>query len=307
MACTYCTYTCIHACKNCVCVHVSVVCVFRKIYNAVCLPFLPVLQMNLALTYASRTQHVRLARHISELIQQKSMEELSDDDDDPIGQFDDNWTNQDADDDTTDDVMYAKSRSHTLNKRSDLVSKMSSKKINLSSKFGKMTSSADGRSKFNRYMDQVKRGKFLSSASSSSWKLKALKGDQDGLDEEEREEDGNSPVANEGAVSSTGTGDVIGGVEGGVGGGGGYDETKELFSDSEQDPVGDGDMEVEGERGGGGGESDDGLDDDFSFTPTGDGGGFSASSGKRANPFKVSINCISYITMLCTCKIYMYF
>ena len=257
--------------------------------------------MNLALTYASRTQHVRLARHISELIQQKSMEELSDDDD-LIGQFDNNWANQDAGDDTTDDVMYAKSRSHTLNKRSDLVSKMSSKKINLSSKFGKMTSSStDGRSKFNRYMDQVKRGKFLSSASNSGRELKVSKGDQDGLDEEDRgfeEEHGNSPGANGGGVSSTGVGDLIGGLGGGVGEGGGYDETKELFSDSEQDPAGDGGMEVEGERGGGGGgESDDGLDDDFSFTPTGDGGGFSASSGKRANPFKVGLNSISYITL----------
>ena len=258
--------------------------------------------MNLALTYASRTQHVRLARHISELIQQKSMEELSDDDN-PIGQFEDNWTNQDADDDTTDDVMYAKSRSHTLNKRSDLVSKMSSKKINLSSKFGKMTSSADGRSKFNRYMDQVKRGKFLSSTSSSGRESKVSKGDQDGLGEEERdfeEEEESSRGANEGGVSSIGIGDPIGGE------GGGYDETKELFSDSEQDPAGDGGMEAEGERGGGGGgggESDDGLDDDFSFTPTRDVGGFSASSGKRANPFKVSVY-MYFITYPCTCNLH---
>ena len=104
------------------------------------------------------------------------MEKLSDNDD-PIVQFDNNWTNKEADDDTTDVVMYAKSRSHTINKRSDFVSKMSSKKINLWSKIGKMTSSTDGRSKFKIYMDQVKYGKFLSSASSRGRELKVLKGD----------------------------------------------------------------------------------------------------------------------------------
>ena len=243
--------------------------------------------MNLALTYASRTQHVRLARHISELIQQKSMEELSDDDD-PIGQFDSNWTNQEADVDTSDDVMYAKSRSHTLNKRSDLGSKLSARKINLSNKFSKVSSSAaDGQSKFNRYMNQVKRGKFLSSASGSVRESKLSKDSQNGGEEKggdfEAEDDENSLGNNDGGVSSTG--DLLGGE-----GVGAYDETKELFSDSEQgDLAGDGGKgEAEEERVG---ESDDGMDDDFSFTPTREVGGYSASSGKRANPFKVSVLC----------------
>ena len=247
--------------------------------------------MNLALTYASRTQHVRLARHISELIQMKSLEEFSDEDDDfenPIGQLDDDWTNQDADDD---DVMYAKSRSHSLNKKSDLVSKSSGKKLSLSGKFGK-ASSSDGRSKFSHYMDQVKRGKFLSSASSggSGKTSRASKDDryyEDEADSQKRrgeQDDENSLDANydndEGATDAMTRG---------------YDETKELFSDTEQDAVGDtGDCGAdllggEGERERRAGCDDDGVVDDFSFTPTRDVGGYSSSStaGKRANPFKV--------------------
>ena len=49
--------------------------------------------MNLALTYASRTQHLRLARHISDLIQQKSIEGFYSDEEEsnPIGQLDADW------------------------------------------------------------------------------------------------------------------------------------------------------------------------------------------------------------------------
>ena len=256
--------------------------------------------MNLALTYASRTQHVRLARHISELIQMKSLEEFSDEDDDfenPIGQLDDDWTNQDADDD---DVMYAKSRSHSLNKKSDLVSKSSGKKFSLSGKFGK-ASSSDGRSKFSHYMDQVKRGKFLSSASSGSGKTSRASKDnqyhEDEASSEKRREqdDENSLDANydldEGATDTMTRG---------------YDETKELFSDTEQDAVGDTgdggtDLGGEGERGTGAGSDDDGVVDDFSFTPTRDVGGYSSSSttGKRANPFKVRQYMYMYNVQAC--------
>ena len=246
--------------------------------------------MNLALTYASRTQHVRLARHISELIQQKTLEELSDEDDDsdnPIDQFDGEWSNQ-----NTDDIMYAKSRSSSLNKKSDLVPKAPGKRINLSNKFGKASSSTDGRSKFNGYMDKVKRGKFLSSTSSSVQRSRTANDDQfyehRGKEKGDfDQEDENSLDANcddDGGVTST-TDNKREGE-----GGGGYDETKELFSDSEQDTARDGD-------GGCGGEEGDmeeagkdyGMEDDFSFTPTRAVGGYSSSgSVKRANPFKVS-------------------
>ena len=83
----------------------------------------------------------------------------------------------------------------------------------------------------------------------------------------------------------------------------GYDETKDLFSDNEQEgTAGDADTGTggggggvndifggEGREGGAGGgargsdDEDDETIDDFSFTPSRDVG----STGKRANPFKV--------------------
>ena len=241
--------------------------------------------MNLALTYASRTHHVRLARHISEFIQMKSLEEFIDEDSDlenPIGQFHDDWTNQDADN----DITYAKSRSHSLNKKSDLITKSLEKKFTLSSKFGKGSSSSatDGRSKFNCYMDQVKRGKFLSStlAGGSSKTSRSSKDDrfyEDDTNNERKEQDGENSLDTDYDDNEEDTDAMRG-----------YDETKELFSDTEQegvDDAGDG-----GDGGGGilggeeekGGESDDDETiDDFSFTPTRD----VSSTGKRANPFKV--------------------
>lgn len=244
--------------------------------------------MNLALTYASRTQHVRLARHISELIQQKSMEEPSDDEnfEDPIGQFDSNWTNENTDGDVADDVTYAKSRSHSLNKKSDLVSKFSGRKINLSNKFGKVSSTTDGSSKFNHYMDQVKRGKFLSSrAGSGQQTSKILSKKSDLPEEDERDfeqEDEESLDKNYNHEGTTSTTSDLRRREG-------YNETKELFSDSEQD--GGNDL-ADGEAGEEDRGSDNGIDDDFSFTPSRDVGGYSSSSTvKRANPFKVSGLC----------------
>jgi hypothetical protein len=221
----------------------------------------------------------------------KSLEGFSDEEDNdlenPIGQFDDNdWTNQDADD----DVTYAKSRSHSLNKRTDLVLKSSEKIFPFSSKFGQGSSSTsatatDGKSKFNRYMDQVKRGKYLSSGGSSktSRSLKDGRFDKDDTSSKRREQisdDENSLDANY---------DIN---DGGMDAVRGYDETKELFSDTEQDEggdhvtTGDGGAAVGGVLGGeGGGEGsdDDETIDDFSFTPSRDVG----STGKRANPFKV--------------------
>lgn len=244
--------------------------------------------MNLALTYASRTHHVRLARHISELIQMKSLEEFSDEDNDdlenPIGQFDDDWTNQEADD----DVTYAKSRSHSLNKKADLVSKSSEKKFSLSNK-GSSSSATDGRSKFNRYMDQVKRGKFLSSSSAGgtskpSRSSKDERFDEDDTNYERRGKDNDDENSLDADYDLN---------DGGTDTRRGHDETKELFSDTEQEgggETGDGDggggiLGGEGEGRGGGGSDDDETIDDFSFTPTRDVG----STGKRANPFKVLI------------------
>ena len=247
--------------------------------------------MNLALTYASRTHHVRLARHISELIQMKSLEGFSDEDENdlenPVGQFDDDgWTNQDADD----DVTYAQSRSHSLNKRTDLASKSSEKKFPLLSKFGKGSSSSatDGRSKFNRYMDQVKCGKYLSSSSAGGSSKTSRSSKDDHLDKDDsankrRERDSddeNSLDANNYDLN-----------DGGMDALRGYDETKELFSDTEQEEgdghvtTGDGGAGVFGGEGEGGG-SDDETIDDFSFTPSRNVG----STGKRANPFKVAIH-----------------
>ena len=111
---------------------------------------------------------------------------------------------------------------------------------------------------------------------------KLLKGDRDGLSEEEKgfeEEDDNS------------CSDLMG-VEGR-----GYDETKELFRNSEQYPAGDGGMEAEEERGGE--ESNDGLNDDFSFTPIQDVGGFSASSEKESQSFQSKCVHVLYHLRMC--------
>ena len=142
-------------------------------------------------------------------------------------------------------------------------------------------------------MVQVKRGKFLSSASSggSGKTLRASKDDryyEDEADSQKRrgeQDDENSLDAN------------YDNDEGGTDAMKGYDETKELFSDTEQDAVEDtGDCGAdllggEGERERRAGSDDDGVVDDFSFTPTRDVGGYSSSSttGKRANPFKVRL------------------
>jgi hypothetical protein len=222
----------------------------------------------------------------------KSLEGFSDEDDNdlenPIGQFDDNdWTNQDADD----DVTYAKSRSHSLNKKTDLVSKSSDKRFLLSSKVDQGSSSSatatDGRSKFNRYMDQVKRGKYLSSTSAGGSSKTSRpskddrfdKGDTSSKRREQVSDDENSLDANY---------DLN---DGGTDAARGYDETKELFSDTEQDEGGDHVTTGDGGAGvggilGGGGSDDDETIDDFSFTPSRDVG----STGKRANPFKVHVH-----------------
>ena len=73
--------------------------------------------MNLALTYASRTQHLRLARQISELIQHKSVTAEFDSDEDEgndlISQFS-NGTDQNR---VKNDLDYARNRSEKLEQR----------------------------------------------------------------------------------------------------------------------------------------------------------------------------------------------
>ena len=76
--------------------------------------------MNLALTYASRTQHLRLARHISDLIQQKSIEGFYSDEEEsnPIGQFD-----AECEEGEDLDRKYAQDRSEKLKQGTRITSK----------------------------------------------------------------------------------------------------------------------------------------------------------------------------------------
>ena len=117
--------------------------------------------MNLALTYASRTHHVRLARHISDLIQQRTLEGFDSGEEEEMYDGDyyetnatTNLTNQIAEE----DIQYAKSRTERLKQKPD--KPVSSLKLT-----GSKT-----RAKFDRYMEDIKQGRFLSSTSSSSRK-----------------------------------------------------------------------------------------------------------------------------------------
>ena len=134
--------------------------------------------MNLALTYASRTQHIRLARKISELIQQKTLDGY-DSDSDCYETESADFTNQNTDVDM--EYQYAKARSETLNQKPQIVVKKQSFKV------------VKPKSKYDRYMDEIRQGKFLSSVRKTA-----------GVDSQE-------------ATSQ----------------GGASDMTKELFSDSE--------------------------------------------------------------------------
>ena len=117
----------------------------------------------LALTYASRTHHVRLARHISDLIQQRTLEGFDSGEEEEEEVYDGdyyetnattNLTNQIAEE----DIQYAKSRTERLKQKPD--KPVSSLKLT-----GSRT-----RAKFDRYMEDIKQGRFLSSTSGSSRK-----------------------------------------------------------------------------------------------------------------------------------------
>ena len=106
--------------------------------------------MNLALTYASRSHHLRLARQINELIQQKYLEGSDSEDDEAddahvgVGDWNSRGDEQESD--------YARERSSSLHK-------------GLTGPQGRRAhhgvSSAVEGSKFNGYMEAVKRGKFI--------------------------------------------------------------------------------------------------------------------------------------------------
>lgn len=108
--------------------------------------------MDLAMTYASRSHHLRLARQISELSQQKYQEgsdlELSDEEG--------GWTNQNghADDQA---FSYAQERSKSLQKGLSRLSPVA--RSNDLAKQG---------SKFNKYMKAMKNKKFTQTTSMAS-------------------------------------------------------------------------------------------------------------------------------------------
>ena len=114
--------------------------------------------MNLALTYASRTHHVRLARHISDLIQQRALEGFdSGEEEEEV--YDGDYYETNATTDLTnqiaeEDIQYAKNRTERLKQKPD--KPVSSLKLT-----GLKT-----RAKFDRYMEDIRQGRFLSSTSS---------------------------------------------------------------------------------------------------------------------------------------------
>ena len=205
--------------------------------------------MNLALTYASRTQHVRLARQISELIQRKAMEFENETEEDYFETESTEQTNEIAEEES--EYQYAKSRSSTLNQGPQIVAK---KKYSFAatSKVSKPSSSKP-LSKFDRYMEEIKRGKFLSSSLQKT-------------------------AAGDSQLSAFGEERVNGG-----------DETRELFSDAEDEEALNGEEPVEKEEMEADGESEGG--DPRSDTPPPEPSllaSLDSSETKRANPFKVS-------------------
>ena len=206
--------------------------------------------MNLALTYASRTQHTKLARHISELIQYKAMEIESENEEDYFETESAGRTNQIAEEES--EYQYAKSRSSSLNQGPQLTAK---KKYSFAatSKTSTKPSSSKALSKFDRYMEEIKRGKFLS----SSLRKTAASDSQVSAFSEERANGG--------------------------------DETKELFSDEEdegalngEEPAEEAEMEAEGESDGGDPRSDTPPPEPSLLAS------LDSSEQKRPNPFRVS-------------------
>ena len=199
--------------------------------------------MNLALTYASRTQKVRLARRINELIQQKSIEQLSDDE-----LLDDRYHDNQV---TTNQIADDRQRNETEPTAPRNVPSVSTKKIVLQKKSSKTSE------KFERYMEEIQKGKFLSASTTSNSRRKRANFDPETADED---------MGN---------------------------ETKELFSDSDGDG-GEGEGSVAMEANEEEEDATDILDDDGLElnTPTPQDSVLDLelepnTDGKKSNPFKV--------------------
>ena len=116
--------------------------------------------MNLALTYASRTQHVRLARHISDLIQQRSLESADSAEEELYhdGDYYDNEATNPTNQNAEEDVEYARNRTETLQQRPGIL---------LKKRPVSTTSKLSGSKKFDHYMEEIRQGRFLSLAGTS--------------------------------------------------------------------------------------------------------------------------------------------
>ena len=226
----------------------------------------------MALTYASRTQHLTLARHISELVQRRAVEGGEEGEEEE--------EEEEEKEEGEEDAEYVQSRTEVLKRRAHLengsVGGASSSKQAVPHLRMKKPKTV---SKFDRYMAEIKQGKFLSHSHSTT------------VDARRR------------------------GGEGGGGGGGGSmneaaapNETRELFSDSE------GEGKVEGEEGGGesGEEERGGSDGEGGRSPlhTPVQSSMEEAGAKRFNPFKVKQlarwSCDSHMTMhmMNTCSCY---
>lgn len=208
--------------------------------------------MNLALTYASRTQHARLARHISELIQHKAMEFESENEEDYFETESTGRTNQIAEEES--EYQYAKARSTSLNQGPQLTTRKKFSFATTTSKTAAKPSSSKPLNKFDRYMEEIRQGKFLS----SSLRKTAASDSRESAFGEERANGG--------------------------------DETRELFSDAEDEGALNGEESAEEEEGmEAEGESEG--DDPRSDTPPPEPSllaSLDSSEKKRPNPFRVS-------------------
>ena len=215
--------------------------------------------MNLALTYASRTHHSRLARHINESIQRKAS---LDSDDDYDGYPEDGLL---ADVPVVDDheYSYTKSRTEALHKQ-DRIGSGSSKTFSLpTAKKAEVPSKA--KSKFDMYMQQIREGKFLS----SGLRKRSVPTHQDTA---------NASMLSEELFDSNGAEE-------------GVCKPREVFSDSENEgSAANGQQEEEegeGEEGEGEEEKEERDNSWTSMAPPMSALG--TPSTKRPNPFKVSV------------------
>ena len=108
-------------------------------------------QIDLALTYASRSQHLRLARQISQLIQQKFLENLDSDlsEDDSADEAEGGVSNGFGDHAHGEEFQYAKEREKSLKK--EMLTLHSSRNTSR-----QQNGAPSGRSKFAEIMKRAK-------------------------------------------------------------------------------------------------------------------------------------------------------